>query len=83
MVYALPAIVFAMLGYMFWLSAFQLRRDRLRSQRAQRSAVILTPRQRIRANLGRAFVPPADRPDWQARLLSDLAVPAARRRDAA
>ena len=37
MVYlALPAIIAAMFGYMFWHAAYRMRRDRVLGQREQR-----------------------------------------------
>ena len=73
MIYALPVLVFTMLGYMFWSTMFRLRRDRLSAMKnSDRSGLILTPRQRVRANLARAFVLPDQEPDWEADLLSSL-----------
>ena len=73
MIYALPVLIFAMLGYMFWSSMFRLRRDRIRGmKKADRSELILTPRQRVRANLKRAFALPEQKPEWEAGLLANL-----------
>jgi hypothetical protein len=71
--YLLPLLVAAMLGYMFWSVTFRLRRDRLlATRRSDRSQTILTPRQRARNNLTRAFEPPAQKPDWETGLLARL-----------
>lgn len=75
MIYALPVLVVTMLGYMFWSTMFRLRRDRLRAKKnSDRSGIILTPRQRVRANLARAFVLPDQKPSWEADLLASLPV---------
>ena len=44
MMYAFPILILLMLGYMFWLAAFSLRRDRLVTARLAKR-----PRQRRRA----------------------------------
>jgi hypothetical protein len=73
MLYALPVLTFLMLGYLFWSATFRLRRDRLRATRnSDRSALILTPRQRARANLTRPFAPPGQRAEWESGLLGRL-----------
>jgi len=73
MTYALPVLIVAMLGFMFWSTTFRLRRDRLRAMKnSDRSKVILTPRQRLRTNLKRAFLPPKQEPEWEADLLANL-----------
>jgi hypothetical protein len=75
MIYALPVLTFAMLGYMFWSSAFRLRRERLRTMKSSdRSRNILTPRHRARANLTRAFGLPVHEPEWEADLLASLRI---------
>ena len=75
MFYALPVLIFTMLAYMFWSSMFRLRRDRIRAMKnADRSEIILTPRQRVRANLTRAFALPGQKPEWEAGLLANLRV---------
>ena len=57
MIYALlPAAVLAMVGYMFWLAAFGMRRERVRNQReATRGRHAFTRRHRARMLLQRAF----------------------------
>ena len=73
MTYVLPVLIVAMLGFMFWSTTFRLRRDRLRAMKSSdRSNVIMTPRQRLRANLKRAFLPPKQVPQWEADLLANL-----------
>ena len=73
MIYALPVLTLTMLGFIFWSAAFRLRRDRLREMKnSDRSKVILTPRQRVRAHLDRAFRLPEQKPDWEADLLANL-----------
>lgn len=73
MIHALAVLTFAMLGFMFWSTAFRLRRDRVRAtKRSDRSGIILTRRQRVRASLSRAFTVPAQRPEWEAGLLANL-----------
>lgn len=73
MTYVLPLLTLAMLGFIFWSAAFRLRRDRLRAMKsADRSHVILTPRQRARANLTQAFAPPPGTAEWEAELLASL-----------
>ena len=74
MKYALPILILAMLAYMFWFSAFRLRRDRLRAiRKSDRSNVILTRKQRVRAQLKRAFQVPPREPQWEEELLANLA----------
>ena len=74
MKYALPILILAMFAYMFWFSAFRLRRDRLRAiRKSDRSDVILTRKQRVRAQLKRAFQLPPPETQWEAELLADLA----------
>ena len=73
MIYAFPVLTLTMLGYMFWSLMFRLRRDRLRAMKnSDRSGIILTPRQRVRANLTRAFVLPGQEPEWEAGLLANI-----------
>ena len=36
MMYAFPILILLMLGYMFWLAAYRLRRDRLAVARLER-----------------------------------------------
>ena len=75
MIYLLAVLILAMLGYMFWVSTFRLRRDRLRTMKnSDRSGTILTPRQRVRTNLTRSFPLPRQKPEWEARLLANLGV---------
>lgn len=71
--FLLPALILAMLAYMFWSVGFRLRRDRLREARSEdRSEVIFSRRHRIRYLLGRAFQAAAEEPDWQPELVSRL-----------
>jgi hypothetical protein len=73
MLYVVPVLVVAMLGYMFWTAAYRLRRDRLRAMKvSDRSGVILSRRQRARASLTRAFRIPERRPEWEDELLATL-----------
>jgi len=44
--YVVPAIIIAMLGYMFWLAAFRLRRDRIAVAREQIRARLRQRRER-------------------------------------
>lgn len=74
MMYGLAGLTLLMLAYMFWSSAFRLRRDRLRTiRKSDRSEVILTRRQRVRLQLQRAFPLSKQRPDWEDQILGDLA----------
>ena len=74
MILALALLTFDMLSYMFWSTTFRLRRDRLRAtRRSDRTGVILTRRQRVRANLVLAFGVPNRKPEWEAGLLASLA----------
>lgn len=69
----LPALVVAMLTYIFWHAAFRLRHDRVRfARKSDRRDQIFGRRHRIRFLLGRAFAAPADKPDWEAPLVEDL-----------
>jgi len=47
--YAAPAAVIAMLGYMFWLAAFRMRRDRISMAREQIRARLRARRERRQA----------------------------------
>ncbi|MDP9413501.1 MAG: hypothetical protein M3Q08_05285 [Pseudomonadota bacterium] len=38
--YAFPILIVAMLGYMFWLATFNMRRDRVLRERSHRSPSI-------------------------------------------
>jgi hypothetical protein len=74
MLYALAVLTLSMMGYMWWVTAFQMRRDRLRTEKsADRSHVIMTPKQRARVQLMRAFRLSDDKPDWESRLVKSLA----------
>lgn len=74
MIYGLPLLIASMLGYIFWRSAFRLRRDRLETaRRSDRWARILTSKHRARLNLGKAFDVSAEKPEWEAALIADLA----------
>lgn len=74
MLYALAALILAMMSYMWWITAFQMRRDRLRVEKsADRSHVIMTPKQRARVQLMRAFRVSDERPEWEASLVKSLA----------
>jgi hypothetical protein len=73
MIYALAVTILSMMGYMWWITAFQMRRDRLRvAKSADRSHVIMTPKQRARAQLTRAFRLSDDKPEWEAPLVESL-----------
>jgi hypothetical protein len=73
MIYALAALTFVMLGYMFWISTFRLRRDRLRLARSSdRSRIIAAPRERLRANLNQAYGLPRQEAEWESRLIANL-----------
>ena len=74
MKYALPVLILLMLAFMFWSSTYRMRRDRLRAIRnSDRSDVIFTRKQRVRAQLKRAFHLPDRKPQWEEDLLADLA----------
>ena len=61
----LPPAVIAMLAYMFWRTAVQMRRDRvLREREATRGKNAFTPLHRARYVLRKAFQPRADEPQW-------------------
>jgi predicted PurR-regulated permease PerM len=46
MLYAFPILIALMLGYIFWQTAYRLRRDRLMVERARRSLVPVRLRRR-------------------------------------
>jgi hypothetical protein len=48
MMYALPILIAAMLGYMFWHAGVSMRRDRIVHQKLQRSLVPARVRSRRR-----------------------------------
>ncbi len=69
----IPVLIAAMLAYIFWRCAFRLRRDRVKQARqATRGRFDLSPRQRARLLLERAFGLPERKKDWEAALLSRL-----------
>jgi hypothetical protein len=73
MTYALAALTFAMLAYMFWSSTFRLRPERIRAAKhSHRNGIILTRRQRMRATLMRSFPLPRQEPQWETDLLASL-----------
>jgi hypothetical protein len=73
MINLIAAMTFAMIGYMVWLVAYRLRRDRLSSERAMsRGKRGFRPKERLRWLLRETFGVAEERPDWEAPLLSRL-----------
>jgi hypothetical protein len=73
MIYPLVAITAAMSGYMVWLLVFRLRRDRVLAQRdLTRGKFAFRPKDRLRFLLKRSFDVPAEKPEWEDRLVSGL-----------
>ena len=64
-----------MLGYMYWLLVFRLRRDRVKAERERTRGkfAFRRPRDRVRFLLKRTFNPAPDKPEWEDALLSSLA----------
>lgn len=74
MVYLLPSVTVAMLGYMFWLLVFRLRRDRVVTERVlTRGKFAFRPKDRVRFLLNRAFHVSDDKPEWEDPLVGRLA----------
>ena len=68
----LAAAVLGMVGYMFWLAAYAMRKERVRNQReATRGRHAFTPIHRARLLLQRAFGSPEE-PSWQPAMLERL-----------
>lgn len=68
----LAAAVLGMVGYMFWLAAYAMRKERIRNQReATRGQYAFTRIHRARLLLQRAFGP-AEEPNWQPAMLERL-----------
>ena len=69
----IPVLIAAMLAFIFWRAAFRLRPDRVKQAReATRGRFDLSPRQRVKLLLDRAFNLPERNKDWEAPLLSRL-----------
>ena len=87
MIYIIPAATLAMLAYVFWLAAFRMRRDRVRSERElNRGKFAFRPKERLRFLLSRSFDVSPEKPEWEDPLVSRLAdvpAPAAREASAA
>ncbi len=49
MMYAFPLLIVAMLAYMFWHTAFSLRRDRIENQKLRRRPALARVRARSRS----------------------------------
>ena len=72
--FLIPAIIIAMLGYMFWSTIFRLRHDRVRTQRDQtRGKFAFRPRERMRFLLNRAFHVSDEKSEWESALVGSLA----------
>ena len=73
----IPALVIGMLGFMFWRTAAQMRRDRVLNEReATRGKYTFTPLHKARYLFKRAFRVEEQEPDWHSELRSSLdAVP--------
>jgi hypothetical protein len=73
MIYLIPAATAAMLGYVFWLAVFRLRRERVRSERElSRGKFAFRPKERLRFLLGRSFGVTKEKPEWEDPLVSRL-----------
>lgn len=73
MIYIIPPLVLAMLGYMAWLATARLRYDRVRNLRERnRGRYAFRPKERVRFLLARAFQVRSDEPPSQAELRSSL-----------
>ena len=69
----IPFLVIGMLAYMFWRTAAQMRRDRVRHEReTTRGRHAFTPKHRLRFLLNRASRTGEDEPGWQAELRGSL-----------
>lgn len=66
MLYLLPTAVAGLLFYMFWMTGFRLRRDRIRFARQHLRTKF--QRQRLRQIVAQSYALPTDRPEWQAML---------------
>lgn len=74
MIYVIAVATLAMLAYVFWLAAFRMRRERVRSQREQsRGKFAFRAKDRLRFLLGRSFGVAPDKPDWEEPLVAKLA----------
>ena len=73
MLYLLPGLTIAMLGYLAWAAIFRLRRDRVFSQREHtRGKFTFAPKERIRFLLNRSFQVPEEKPEWEEPIVSAL-----------
>ena len=73
MVYLLAAATSIMLGYMFWSTAFRMRRDRISAERSlTRGKHAFRPRERARFLLGKAFPLPDEQSQWEHPLVLTL-----------
>lgn len=73
MFYLLPVATLGMLGFVFWRTAFRLRRDRLVATReGTRGKFAFRPRERLRFLLNRSFPVPDDKPEWEEPIVSRL-----------
>lgn len=73
MIYFMAAATAGMLGYMLWLTAFRMRRDRIAAERElTRGKFTFRPRDKLRFLLKRAFAVSKDKAEWEAPLVSRL-----------
>ena len=73
MAYLIPALTAAMLGYMFWMLVFRLRRDRVHTERkATRGKYRFSPKDRVRLMLDRAFGVSRRKAEWEDPLIERL-----------
>lgn len=69
MFYLLPSAVVGLLGYMFWMTTFRMRRDRVAFARRRNRGHFR--RERLRRLVAGSFALPPEREDWH-QLLSRL-----------
>lgn len=73
MIYIIAATTAGMLGYMLWLVAFRLRRDRIAAERElTRGKFAFRPREKLRFLLKRAFSVSDNKAEWEEPLVSRL-----------
>jgi hypothetical protein len=76
MIYLLAAATAGMFGYMLWMVAFRLRRDRVSAERdLTRGKFAFRPKERLRFLLNNAFEVPAQKEQWEDSLASCLSEP--------
>lgn len=73
MLYLLATATAAMTGTIFWMAAYRMRPERVRSERERtRGKHAFRPKERAKFLLSRSFAVPPDTPDWADPLVTQI-----------